>query len=29
VPLNSSDGNGDAKLRDRVERFQVSFGVDF
>jgi outer membrane protein insertion porin family len=29
VPLNPSDGNGDATLRDRVERFQVSFGVDF
>jgi outer membrane protein insertion porin family len=29
VPLNSSDGDGDAMLRDRVERFQVSFGVDF
>jgi outer membrane protein insertion porin family len=29
APLNSSDGNGDAMLRDRVERFQVSFGVDF
>jgi outer membrane protein insertion porin family len=29
VPLNASDGNGDAMLRDRVERFQVSFGVDF
>lgn len=29
VPLNPSDGNGDALLRDRTERFQVSFGVDF
>jgi outer membrane protein insertion porin family len=29
APLNASDGNGDAMLRDRVERFQVSFGVDF
>ena len=29
VPLNSSDGNGDTMLSDRVERFQVSFGVDF
>jgi hypothetical protein len=29
VPLNSSDGNGDAVLPDRTERFQVSFGVDF
>ena len=29
VPLNPSDGNGDATLRDREERFQVSFGVDF
>jgi outer membrane protein insertion porin family len=29
VPLNPNDGNGDATLRDREERFQVSFGVDF
>ena len=29
VPLNPSDGNGDALLRDRTERFQISFGVDF
>ena len=29
APLNSNDGDGDAMLRDRVERFQVSFGVDF
>jgi outer membrane protein insertion porin family len=29
VPLNPSDGHGDALLRDRTERFQVSFGVDF
>ena len=29
VPLNPSDGNGDAMLRDRTERFQISFGVDF
>ena len=29
VPLNPSDGNGDATLRDREERFQVSFGVEF
>lgn len=29
VPLNPSDGNGDAALRDRTERFQISFGVDF
>jgi outer membrane protein insertion porin family len=29
VPLNPSDGGGDAMLRDRTERFQVSFGVDF
>jgi outer membrane protein insertion porin family len=29
VPLNPSDGNGDALLRDRTERFQLSFGVDF
>ena len=29
VPLNPGDGNGDATLRDREERFQVSFGVDF
>ena len=25
----ASDGNGDATLRDRTERFQISFGVDF
>jgi outer membrane protein insertion porin family len=29
APFNSSDGDGDAMLGDRVERFQVSFGVDF
>jgi outer membrane protein assembly factor BamA len=29
LPLNASDGNGDATLRDREERFQVSFGIDF
>jgi outer membrane protein assembly factor BamA len=29
VPLNPSDGNGDPMLRDRTERFQISFGVDF
>jgi outer membrane protein assembly factor BamA len=29
VPLRSSEDNADAMLRDRVERFQVSFGVDF
>ena len=29
VPLNPSDGNGDAMRRDRTERFQISFGVDF
>lgn len=29
IPLNPSDGNGDALLRDRTERFQVTFGVDF
>jgi outer membrane protein assembly factor BamA len=29
VPLNPSDGGGDATLRDRTERFQISFGVDF
>ena len=29
VPLNPSDDNGDAALRDREERFQVSFGVEF
>jgi outer membrane protein assembly factor BamA len=29
VPLNPSDGSGDALLRDRTERFQISFGVDF
>ena len=29
VPLNPSDGNGDAMLRDRTERLQISFGVDF
>ena len=29
APLNPNDGNGDATLRDREERFQVSFGVDF
>lgn len=29
APLNPSDGNGDAALRDRPERFQVSFGVEF
>ena len=29
APLSSSDGNADAMLRDDVERFQVSFGVDF
>jgi outer membrane protein assembly factor BamA len=28
LPLNPSDGD-DAILRDRTERFQVSFGVDF
>jgi outer membrane protein insertion porin family len=28
VPLNASDGNG-AMFRDRTERFQISFGVDF
>ena len=29
IPLNASDGNGDATLRDRTQRFQISFGVDF
>jgi outer membrane protein insertion porin family len=29
VPLNPNDGDGDALLRDRTERFQISFGVDF
>ena len=29
APLRSSDDHGDAKLRDRVERFQITFGVDF
>ena len=29
VPLNPNDDNGDALLRDRTERFQISFGVDF
>ena len=29
VPLNPSDGNSDPMLRDRTERFQISFGVDF
>jgi outer membrane protein insertion porin family len=29
VPLNPSDGNGDTMFRDRTERFQISFGVDF
>ena len=29
VPLNPSDGNGDAALRDRTEELQISFGVDF
>lgn len=29
VPLNASDGNGDPTFRDRTERFQISFGVDF
>jgi outer membrane protein insertion porin family len=29
APLNPSDGNGDPMLRDRTERFQLSFGVDF
>jgi outer membrane protein insertion porin family len=29
VPLNASDNNADPLLRDRVERFQVSFGVEF
>jgi outer membrane protein insertion porin family len=29
LPLNRNDGNGDALFRDRTERFQISFGVDF
>ena len=29
VPLRSSEDNADAMLRDRTERFQISFGVDF
>jgi len=29
VPLNPDDDNGDPMLRDRTERFQISFGVDF
>ena len=28
VPLNATDGNNNA-VRDRTERFQISFGVDF
>ncbi len=29
VPLNASNGHGDAISRDRTERFQIAFGVDF
>ena len=29
IPLNASDGGGDAMLRDRTERFQIAVGVDF
>ena len=29
IPLNPSDGNDGAPFRDRTERFQISFGVDF
>ena len=29
IPLNPRDSSSDAQLRDRTERFQISFGVDF
>jgi outer membrane protein insertion porin family len=29
IPLNSTDDDADVWFRDRTERFQISFGVDF
>jgi outer membrane protein assembly factor BamA len=29
IPLNADDDHANPALRDRIERFQISFGVDF